>query len=323
MDETTTEQSAPQINQRALHEGDELSGVFACTGKQILRSAATGKPYLVVDLRDHRGVVPARAFREPERLAARFEPGELVEVSGAVRDFRDELQLHLADIRAVPGDPTALLPHSYRDVSELDGFLEQLGREVSDRGLSRLLNALLADRELRTDWRRAPCDPGAHHGYCGGLLEHTVEVATHAESLTQVYPRLDRDLLISAALLHELGRTRQFAYGIDFSLTPEGRLLGHAQLGARLITERSRGLLGPERLDALLHCVLIAGSDEPGSTSLNGARVPGSPDPLPEAIALRGLCALDGSVKGALESLPGGPDLIKTRFDDPAPEGPK
>jgi 3'-5' exoribonuclease len=315
MDQAKTT-SEPAINDRELRDGEELCGVFACTGKQLVRSAVTRKPYLVVDLRDRRGLVAARAFREPHLVAEGFEPGGLVEASGMVRRYRGDLQLHLASIHAVPGDPTALLPHSYRDLEEIEGFLEQFARDVDDPELATLLTRILGEDELRAAWRRAPCAPHRHYGYCGGALEHSISVAALADALPEVHLRLDADLLLTAALLHELGRAYEFEYGIDFRLTERGRLFGHTQLGTNLIAERSQGVVAPERRDALLHCILFAAGGIPGERERHVKR-----EPLPEAIALRGLCALDAEVKAAFEDMPGGPDLTKTNFDESSGNG--
>lgn len=291
--------SEPALNDRELHEGESLTGLFICTGKRVVRSAVTGKPYLVVDLRDLRGIVPARAFRDPYELDESFEPGGLVEACGIVRRYRDELQLHLAWIRAVAGDPTSLLPHTYRHLEELDGFLEQLAREVGDPELAALLERILTDDELRAAWRRAPCAPQRHYGFCGGALEHSVAVATLAQTLGETHLRLDRDLLVTAALLHELGRAEEFEYGIEFRLTNRARLFGHAHLAAELIAECSQGVLTPGRRQALLHCILFAGGAAMGEADRHPKR-----QPLAEAIALRELCTLDTQVKGAFEARP-------------------
>lgn len=293
------QKSEPALNDIELHEGDSLTGVFICTGKRVVRSAITGKPYLAIDLRDRRGIVPARAFRDPYELAERFEPGGLVEVCGIVRRYRDDLQLHLAWIRAVAGDPTSLLPHTYRHLEELDGFLEQLAREVGDPQLAALLERILTDDELRVAWRRAPCAPQRHYGFCGGALEHSVAVATLAQTLGETHLRLDRDLLVTAALLHELGRAEEFEYGIEFRLTSRARLFGHAQLAADLIAGRSEGVLAPGRQQALQHCILFAAGAAMGEADRHPKR-----RPLAEAVALRELCTLDTQVKGAFEARP-------------------
>src|SRR4051794_16147754 len=198
-----------------LRAGDEVTGVFACTRKDRLLSRA-GSPYLALELRDRTGSVQARAFRDADLHATRFERGDLVRITGRVERFRDELQVDLRHIaRAAPSeaDPAAFLPVAYRDFDELDGFLEHLAGEVHERGYAALLAVLLGDAALRAAWRRAPCSRGGHHAYLGGLLEHTVAVGTLALEAAQLHPRLNSDLLITAALVHDLGKTREFALG--------------------------------------------------------------------------------------------------------------
>src|SRR3954453_8012479 len=218
-----------------LRAGDDVDAVFACSRKDRL-TARSGLPYLAVELRDRSGAIQGRAFRDADLLSGRFERGELVRVRGRVERFRDELQVDVKAIeRADAADPAAFLPVAYRDVDELDGFLEHLAGEVHDAEYRALLETLLADAALRADWRRAPCTRGGHHAYLGGLLEHTVAVATLALEACVLHPRLEKDLLLTAALVHDLGKTREFAYGAEIGLTDEGRLLGHVELGLRLL----------------------------------------------------------------------------------------
>jgi 3'-5' exoribonuclease len=274
-----------------LRPGDDVDGVFACARKDRLQ-ARSGLPYLALELRDRSGAIQARAFRDADVLAGRFERGELVRVRGRVERFRDELQVEVREIaRAEAADPAAFLPVAYRDLDELDGFLEHLAREVHDPGFAALLERLLGDGGLRAEWRRAPCTRSGHHAYLGGLLEHTVAVGTLALEAAQLHPRLNSDLLLCAALVHDLGKTREFTYGAAIELSDEGRLLGHLALGQRLLEERMGGLDAERRL-AILHCVLCHHGPEPA---------PGRRFGSPEALALYRLNALDASVKGALE----------------------
>src|SRR5215208_1753825 len=235
-----------------LRAGDDVDAVFACVRKDRL-TARSGLPYLAVELRDRSGAIQGRAFRDADLLSGRFERGELVRVRGRVERFRDELQVDLKAIeRAEAADPAAFLPVAYRDVEELDGFLEHLAGEVHDPEYRVLLEALLADEPLRAAWRRAPCTRGGHHAYLGGLLEHTVAVGTLALEACQLHPRLNSDLLICGALVHDIGKTREFTDGAEIGLTEEVRLLGHTVLGQRLLDERSDGLDESHRL-ALAH----------------------------------------------------------------------
>jgi 3'-5' exoribonuclease len=278
----------------ALRPGQEVDGLFACTRKDRLMTR-TGSPYLALELRDRTGVVPARAFQNADALAGRFERGDVVRVRGMVERFRDELVLELLEIARVSEsdavDPGRFLPTAYRDLDELEGFLEHLAGEVFDRGYQSLLQGLLGDASLRAAWRRAPCSRNGHHAYLGGLLEHTVAVATLALETCQLHPGLNRDLLLTAALTHDLGRTREFTYGAELGLTEEGRLLGHLVIGERMLAERGSGLDEPRRL-ALLHCVLC--HHGPGSA-------PGGRFGSLEALALYRVNAVDARIKGALE----------------------
>jgi 3'-5' exoribonuclease len=285
----------------ALRPGEEVIGVYACTRKDRL-STRTGAPYLALELRDRTGTISARAFRNADLLAGRFERGDLVQVSGQVTRFRDELVLEVIDISraALDGegvDPAQFLPSAYRDLDELDGFLEHLAAEVYDRPYRALLDSLMADAELRRAWRRAPCTRAGHHAYLGGLLEHTVAVTTLAQDLCQLHPRLNSDLLLSASLIHDLGRTREFSFGAEIGLTDEGRLLGHLPIGQQILLERSPGVLDQERTLALLHCVLC----HHGPAAAPGGRFGSA-----EAVALYRVNALDASVKGVLEHGLGG-----------------
>ena len=280
----------------ALRPGQDVNGLFACTRKDRLMTR-NGSPYLALELRDRTGTVPARAFQNADALAGRFERGDVCHVVGRVERFRDELALEVSEIARVDAsqdvDPTRFLPTAYRDLDELEGFLEHLIREVYDRGYRRLLEQLLADAGLRAAWRRAPCTRAGHHAYLGGLLEHTVAVATLAHETCQLHPRLNSDLLLTAALTHDLGRSREFTYGAEIGLTDEGRLLGHLVIGERILSAQAAAVgLDEPRLLALLHCVL----SHHGPSSAPGGRFAS-----PEALALYRLNALDAGVKGVLE----------------------
>jgi 3'-5' exoribonuclease len=279
-----------------LRPGAELDGVYACTRKDRL-TARTGAPYLALELRDRTGAIPARAFRDADFLAGRFERGDLVRAHGRVERFRDELVAELSSVkRAETADPAEFLPVAYRDLDELDGFLEHLAREVYDPGYRGVLDAFLSDAAFRAELRRAPCTRAGHHAYLGGLLEHTVAVATLAQEACALHPRLNSDLLLCAAILHDVGKTREFELGAEIALSEAGALVGHLTLGREMVTERA-GDLPEAKLNALSHCLLA----HHGTDALPARRFRS-----PEALALYRLNALDASVKGALEhGLPG------------------
>lgn len=280
--------------------GRPLSGRYAVARKDRL-TARNGSPYLALELRDRTGSMPARIFREPDRLGARFERGDAIEVRGKVERFRGELQAEVTALRRLdPGgiDPAEFLPSAYRSVEELEGFFEHLVREIHDDPLRRLVEAVIADPDTGRELRRAPCTRYGHHAYLGGLLEHTVSLGTLVGEVCQLHPRLDSDLLMAATLLHDIGKTREFTYGAEFAISEEGELLGHLQLGAQIV-DRAASALASERRLALLHCVLSHHGPEASGRSRGSTR---SGFASAEALALARLNSLESGIKGALES---------------------
>ena len=173
-------------------------------------------------------------------------------VLGRVEKFRDRLQLDVRTLEAADVDPATLTPTIRRDAAELQGFLEFLIEEISHPGLAATVRAVLADRDLAS----YPATFDDHHSYAGGLLEHTVGVATLCRETAQLHPRLRSELVLAAALVHDVGRTIELTRGPAFTPTEEGRLLGHVHLGLRLIEERAEGLTAGQ-LAELLHCVAV------------------------------------------------------------------
>jgi 3'-5' exoribonuclease len=231
-----------------------VEGVYAVARKERRRTKA-GSPYLALELVDPSGRIDARVWSDVELLETRFGEGDAVRVLGRVERFRERLQLDVRTLEpAAELDPASLTPGLRRDPDELDGFLDFLGDEISHAGLKELVRRFLVDSSVRTRLRELPATPDAHHAYAGGLLEHTVGVATLCRESAQLHPRLRADLLLSAALLHDVGRIRELERGPAFRQTDEGRLLGHVHLGLRLIEERAV-VLEPVVRAELLHAV--------------------------------------------------------------------
>jgi 3'-5' exoribonuclease len=238
-----------------LAEERIVEGVYAVARKQRLRTR-NGAAYLALELVDPSGRIEARVWNDVDLLDGRFAEGDAVRVLGRVEKFRDRLQLEVRSLEAAEADPAELAPALRRDADELDGFLEFLAGELSHPGLKATVARFLADDALRASLRTLPAAPGGHHGYAGGLLEHTVGVATICRETAQLHPRLRTDLLVAAALLHDVGRTRELGPAPTFRQTDEGRLLGHVHLGLRLIEERAAALEADVRAE-LLHAVAV------------------------------------------------------------------
>lgn len=276
-----------------LTPGQAFAGDYLCARKDRL-TARNGSTYLSLELRDRTGTIPARLFRDVDRIGLGFERGDVIKVRGRTERFRGQISAEIeaaAKVDTETVDPTDFLPTAYRNREELEGFLEHLTREVHNTGLRAVVETLLFSGPGAAEFRRAPCTRAGHHSYVGGLIEHTVAVATLVTETCTLHPRLNSDLLMAAALIHDIGKTGEFTYGAEIGLTERGRTLGHLQIGAELINEASKDLR-PEERDALLSCVMC----HHGTDALRLRHFPSS-----EAIALYRLNALDAQVKTALE----------------------
>jgi 3'-5' exoribonuclease len=235
-----------------LAEDRVVEGVYAVARKRRLR-ARSGSDYLALELVDPTGRIEGRVWNDVELLDSRFAEGDAVRVLGRVERFRSKLQLEVRSIEQADADPATLVPALRRDADELDGFLDFLACELTHPGLRAAVAAVL-DGETRSRLRLLPAAPEQHHDYSGGLLEHIVGVATICRELCQLHPRLRGDLLVAAALLHDVGRVMELTTGPVFAQTPEGRLLGHVHLGLRLVEDRAGPLAADVRTE-LLHAI--------------------------------------------------------------------
>jgi 3'-5' exoribonuclease len=229
-----------------------VEGVYAVARKQR-RTTRKGAPYLALELVDPTGRIEGRIWNDVELLDGRFAEGDAVRVLGRVERFDDRLQLEIRSVEAADADPAGLAPRLRRDADELDGFLEFMAAELAHPGLRAVVGRFLGDAEIREALRELPAAE-THHAYAGGLLEHTVAVSTLVRETAQLHQRLRGDLLLAAALLHDVGRVRELGRGPSFRPTDEGRLLGHVHLGLRLVEERADGLDATARAE-LLHAI--------------------------------------------------------------------
>ena len=212
-----------------LEENRTIEGVYAVSKKERLRTKG-GAPYLALELVDSSGRIQARIWNDVELLDQRFTEGDAVRVLGRVERFRDKLQVDVRTIEpAADVDPATMAPAMRRDADEIEGFLEFLVADINNDALRGLVTRALQNAPLRS----YPATPDGHHSYAGGLLEHTVGVATLCRETAQLHPRLRPDLLIAAALVHDIGRTQELGPPPLFAPTEDGKLLGHVHLALR------------------------------------------------------------------------------------------
>jgi 3'-5' exoribonuclease len=272
-----------------LSEGTLVDATFAVQRKQR-RHTRNGDPFLSMELADRTGRVPGVVWNDVNLLGARFDQGDTVRVLGRVESYGGRLQIAVRDLEKIDaGDPLDLVPGARRDAETLDGFVEFLAGEVAHPGLRGLLDRFLTDPRFRDRLRSAAASE-THHDYAGGLLEHTVAVASVCREAAQLHPRLNSDILLTAALLHDAGRTETFRPGVTIAVSEQGRLLGHVLAGVRMIDAAAReARLGDDVLLPLLNAV--AGHHGP----IEGRRLE-----TPEAVALFHANSLDARLGEAL-----------------------
>lgn len=227
----------------SLHEGERITSVYLC--KQ--RSSATtknGKPYDNVLLQDRTGTLDGKIWEPNSMGIEEFGALDFVEVQGEVTLFNGATQLNIKRVRKCSEeefDMKDFLPTSERDIGEMYGELTALKDKVSNPYLHKLLDSFfLEDTDLIRAFKVHSAAKTVHHGFVGGLLEHTLGVAKLCDSFADQYPLINRDLLLSGALLHDIGKLYEISDFPANDYTDEGQLLGHIIIGVELIGERIR-----------------------------------------------------------------------------------
>jgi len=244
-----------------LREGARVAGCYYVESSQ-LRRTRLDKPYLRLKLCDRSGALEGRVWDDADRIYALVPAGSFVGVRGRLEVFNGEAQLNLEEvtpIRVSPEELDLFMPRSPRPADVMERELEALIASVRDRGLRALLRRMLdRDSETGRAFRRAPAAKRNHHAYLGGLLEHTLSVATSCDLLARYYGgEIDRDLLVTGALLHDIGKVREIITGTGFPYSDEGRLLGHILLGVQMVEAEAAAVpvLPAERRLLLLHLI--------------------------------------------------------------------
>ncbi len=203
--------------------------------------------FLHLSLADRTGTVQGRVWDRAEELYAMVSDEDLVDVQGVVEEYQGSLQLIVEKLKKVPEekvDPFDFVPSTEKDPEAMMAELDEIIGSLSNRHLLALLDGWFNAEPLRGQFMLAPAAKQIHHSYLGGLLEHTLEVVHLADALVGLYPSLDRDLLITAAILHDVGKLREFKYRRAIDYTDRGRLIGHTVLGYELVMNRVRELEG-------------------------------------------------------------------------------
>ena len=259
------------------------------------RTTKSNKPYLNLILGDKTGQIEGRVWDPGDpRIAKDFARGDIVKVRGSFSRYEDRAQVKVDQLRkalAGEADKMDMLPATTCDVGALWAQLEASVESLANPDLKRLLKALLDDTVLAQAYREAPAARQLHHAWLGGLLEHVVSLLALADRVAAHYALLDRDLLVTGVILHDIGKIRELEWETGFDYTVEGVLLGHIQMGVDLVEKTIAGLPGfPDRLRTLvLHMIL----SHHGKLEFGSPKLP----MIPEALVLNFLDDLDAKMQ--------------------------
>ena len=282
------------VNQ--VKSGDELINEVFLMSDVVRRKTRDGRPFILCTLRDRSGQINGVFWDIPDYINSILRPGIAVLISGQVNNYKNALQVNITDANITENvDAAELLPASRRSNEEMVDELRKTINSLS-QPWKELVSTLLLEQSFLIQYANAPAARIMHHAYIGGLLEHTLTMAKIADYLAEIYPFVNRDLLLSGVLLHDMGKTKEYAFDDEFGFTEDGRLVGHIVRAALLIENAAAELDFPEeKLQQLLHLILSHhGSHEWGS--------PVVPKTI-EAVLLHQVDLLDSRVQGFYDHL--------------------
>jgi 3'-5' exoribonuclease len=278
-----------------IKAGDAVDSFFIISEKQV-KKKKNGEDYCTVLLQDREGTVEGIIWTEVFLKAGSFLEGDLVEIKGVVREYKGKKQIVINVIKKIEKDGCGDLSDFIKTTDKnIDRMFEEMSvfiDSVENSHLKELLNSFISDKDFVEGFKSSTAAVRYHHAYKGGLLEHTLNVVKICSMLAGIYDNLNRDLLIAGAMLHDIGKIKEYSSGIILKATNRGRLLGHIAIGYGWVREKIRHISGfPEELsDRLLHLIL----------SHHGYYEFGSPrrPKILEAFVLYHVDHLDGDIGG-------------------------
>src|SRR3972149_5071206 len=248
------------VTDLAGHESQAITSYFLVQFKE-LRSTREGKPYLVMRLGDRTGAVEARMWEGVDEVEGEFDRDDVVKVEATVESYRGRTQLKVKRLRPAQDaevELADLLPQSAADVEALYAELVQSAGGVANPHLKALLGAVLEDEEIKERLKQAPGAKTLHHAYRGGLVEHVVSLCRLCRLAAQNYPEVDLDLLLTGAVLHDVGKVYELSYERSLDYTTRGNLLGHIAIALELLSRKMDALATPADLRALVQHMLLS-----------------------------------------------------------------
>lgn len=289
-----------------LADGQLIASLFLVREKEIRTSPRTGKSWLELDLADRSGSIPAKMWDNFDAIAKTFECDDVVKIRGRVKLYNGQKELTLEQV--IPAgereyELADFLPHTRHDVEQLFAKLRSAIGVMKNPWLQRLLTSVVEDPQISPRLKRAPAAMSMHHAFLGGLLEHVVSMIELAEAISAHYPELDRDLLLTGVVLHDIGKIDELRYERSIDYSDGGRLLGHISMGVMMVREKRMAIPEfPAPLAVLVEHLILShhGSHEFGSPAL---------PQFPEALVLHCIDDLDSkmaAMRATMESASAG-----------------
>jgi 3'-5' exoribonuclease len=275
------------------NENKIVTASFVVVSKQI-KPKKSGEPYLALTLGDRSGHLEAKMWDNVEEVLDAFEQDDFLKIKGLVNKYKNRFQLTIHKLRKLGESEIEFddyLPKTTKNIDELWQTLSNLVESFQNPHLKSLLQAFMADPEIAAAYRNAPAAKTLHHAYIGGLLDHVVSLARSCDLICKNYPQINRDLLLSGAFLHDIGKIQELTYNRSFSYSTRGQLLGHMVIELEMLHQKIAGVPGfPDPLKTMLEHLIIShhGHYEFGSPKL---------PMFPEALMLHYLDDLDSKME--------------------------
>lgn len=257
-----------------IRDGQNIEGLFLVSEVNKAETRA-GKPYLTVKVMDKTGSLTGRVWDNADHWEKECAPGKVVLLKGQSQNYKGAIQLNIASVQKIDDNKVDFMeyaPSTPKNISQMAAELLDIVKSVEGKDIKKLLLQFFSDPQFTDNFFQAPAAKNMHHAYLGGLLEHTLNVVRLADMIAGLYPSIDRSLLISGAILHDIGKVKEFSYPIPpFDYTDRGRLVGHMVLGVEMLQERVAKLSGfPEEIAVRIKHLILShhGRYEFGSPAL-------------------------------------------------------
>ena len=281
------------ISECSQQENKIVTSSFVVASKQV-KAKKNGEPYLALILADRSGQIEAKMWDNVEEFLDVFEQDDFLKVKGLINRYKNRFQLTIHKLRRMEEaeiDFADYLPKTTKDIGELWRTLTEFVATFQNPHLKSLVELFMADAEIAERYRNAPAAKTLHHAYIGGLLDHVVSLFRSCHLMCQNYPQINRDLLLTGAFLHDIGKIQELTYNRAFSYTTRGQLLGHMIIELEMLQAKVAKLPDfPAELKTLLEHLIIS---HHGQYDFGSPKLP----MFPEALMLHYLDDLDSKME--------------------------